>query len=380
MTENLGVTRSVWLVARREFRSRVRSRTVLACTVPVALLLIVFVVLQTYVFDQSRPLRIGLAGQAISLQVELPQDMARLGLPVTARSVDSVAEGVTQVRHGKLDVLVYGARAALRVTIDNQLDPRLRATLNSQVRQQVLDAQIAQLGARPNDVLAKVDQAQIAVTQLNTTDPNLGPRVAVGIVTALLLAWSVLVFAMFAARGVDSDATSGTAEALLTILRPRRLLSGNLGGTGLTGLAHVAAIGVIGLIVVLGSGATNVPSAVVIAFGAGLVGFVVGFGLYGLAAVVGVSIGWSSTRRALASALGVVVVLSVVVLGVDPVGPAAAVLSVLPPFAPILLPAALAAGVAAGWQLPVGLVLALLTVGALAWFTAQTYPKSLLRG
>jgi ABC-2 type transport system permease protein len=380
MTENLAVMRAVWLVARREFRSRVRSRTVLACTVPVAVLLIAFVMLQTYVFDQSRPLRVGLAGQAISLQGELPQDMHALGLTVTARSVDSVAEGVAQVRDGQLDVLVYGARAALRVTVDNQLDPRLRATLNSQVRQQILDAQIAQLGARPDDVLAKVDQAQIAVTQLNATDPDLGQRVAIGIVTALLLAWSVLLFAMFAARRVNSEATSGTAEALLTVLRPRRLLSGDLGGVGLAGLVHIGAIGLIGLLVALASGATNVPSAVVIAFVAGLVGFAVGFLLYGLAAAVGISVGWSGTRRALALAVGVVFVVSAVVLGVDPAGLATTVLSVLPPFAPILLPAALAAGVAAGWQVLVGCVLAALAAGALAWWAAQTYPKSLLRG
>jgi ABC-2 type transport system permease protein len=56
------------------------------------------------------------------------------------------------------------------------------------------------------------------------------------------------------------------------------------------------------------------------------------------------------------------------------------VLSVLPPFAPILLPAALAAGVAAGWQVLVGCVLTVLAAGALAWWAAQTYPKSLLRG
>lgn len=379
MTENLGVMRSVWLVARREFRSRVRSRAVLVCTVPVAVLLIVFLLLQAYVFDHSRPIRIGLAGQAISLQSELPQDMAVLGLPVTVRSVDSVDEGVGDIRDGQLDVLVYGARAALRVTVDNQLDPRLRATLNSQVRQQILDAQIAQLGARPDDVLAKVDQAQISVTQLNATDPNLGRRGAVGIVTALLLAWSVLVFAIFAARRVDSDATRGTAEALLTVLRPRRLLSGDLGGTGLIGLVHVAGIGVIGLVAALATSVTNVPASVVVAFLVGLVGFVFGFGMYGLAAAVAVSMGWPRIERSLALAIGVVFVVSAVVLAVDPGGPATAVLSVLPPFTPILLPAALATGVAAGWQVLMGIVLTLLATGALAWCAAQAYPKSLLR-
>ncbi|HEY3750161.1 MAG TPA: ABC transporter permease, partial [Pseudonocardiaceae bacterium] len=176
--------RSVWLVARREFITRTRSRPLVLGTIAVAVLLITFVLLQAYVFGQQKPVRIGLAGQAISLQQTLPPEMAALGVPAAITPLDSVDAGTSQVRGGRLDVLVYGARSALRVTVDHQLDPRLRATLNSQVRQQILDAQLAQLGAKPDDVLAKVDAAQISLTQLNATDPNLGQRSVLGMLVA----------------------------------------------------------------------------------------------------------------------------------------------------------------------------------------------------
>ena len=162
--------------------------------------------------------------------------------------MDTVQGGTEQVRDGQLDVLVYGARAALRVTVDTQLDPRLRATLDGQVRQQILDAQIAQLGARPDDMLSKVDQAQISVTQLHASDPNLGQRRVAGVVTSLLLTWALVTFSVLAARRVAEDAERGTGEALLTVLRPRRLLAGNLGGIGLAGLAHLALVGVLATI------------------------------------------------------------------------------------------------------------------------------------
>jgi ABC-2 type transport system permease protein len=287
---------------------------------------------------------------------------------------------VAQVRDGGLDVLVYGARSALRVTVDNQLDPRLRATLNSQVRQQILDAQIAQLGARPDDVLSKVDQAQIGVTQLNATDPNAGQRRAVGVVASLLLAWALVAFPVLAARRVAEDARLGTGEALLTVLRPRRLLAGTLGGSGLVGLVHVTVIGVLATILSLLFGVTTVTSAVLMALVGGLVWFVLGFGLFGtLATAAAALLGLRRALLVVGSWVGVVFVISAVLLAGDPGGVAAAVLSVLPPFAPVLLPGRMAAGVAPAWQVLLAVVLALASVGGLAWFAGRVYPRSLLK-
>jgi ABC-2 type transport system permease protein len=385
MSDTLRPARSVWLVARREFGARVRSRQALGTTASVAVLLIAFLLLQTYVFNQSRTLRIGVAGQAISLQEVLPQEMAALGAPIDVHAVDSVAAGLQQVRDGRLDVVVYGARSALHVTVDNQLDPRLRATLNGQVRQQILEAQIAQLGARPDDVLSKVDQVAISVTQLNATDPNIGQRVAVGVLTALLLAWSLLVFPVLAARRVADDATSGTAEALLPVLRPRRLLAGGLAGTGLAGLVHVAVIGVLGTAVAMLLRVASVPSSVLVALVAGLAGFVLGFALYGtLACGLTALTSRPADRRRVLLGVGVLVLgvlaVSLALLAADPRGSATAVLSVLPPFAPVLLPGRLAVGVGTGWEILLAVALTLVTIVGLAWFAGRAYPKSLLRG
>ena len=380
MTGPLWIPRSVWLVIRREYGSRVRSRAVLLGTACVAAAVLAFVLVEAFVVDQPASLRIGLAGQAISLDQTLPQEMAALGASVTVVPVDTVAEGVAQVRDGGLDVVVYGARSALRVTVDNQLDPRLRATLNSQVRQQILDAQIAQLGARPDDVLSKVDQAQIGVTQLNATDPNAGQRRAVGVLASLLLTWALVAFPVLAARRVAEDARLGTGEALLTVLRPRRLLAGTLGGSGLVGLVHVTVIGVLATILSLLFGVTTVTSSVLMALVGGLVWFVLGFGLFGTLATAAAAL--LGLRRALVvvgSWVGVVFVISAVLLAGDPGGVAAAVLSVLPPFAPVLLPGRMAAGVAPAWQVLLAVVLALASVGGLAWFAGRVYPRSLLK-
>lgn len=378
MAETPPATRTVWLVATREFTSRARSYRVVVGTVSVGLLLVGFLLLQAFTPDQQQTVRIGLAGQAIGLQEGLPEEMTALGVPVTVRQLDSVADGVTQVRDGRLDVLVYGARSALRVTVDNRLDPRLRATLNSQVRQQILAAQIAQLGARPDQVLAKVGQAGITVTRLRVTDPNARQRTTLGVLTVLLVGWSLFVAARLAAGRIAQDAAGGIAEALLPVLRPRRLLAGNLGGVGLTGLVHAAALGVVGTVVGLGTGVAAVPGAVLVALGSGLLGFVLGFGMYGTVAALVAAAGDRSTPL-VGLGIAVVTVVSAILVGVAPAGSATGVLSVLPPFAPVLTPARLAGGAAVGWQVLLALLLTLVTLGGLAWLAGRTYPRSLLR-
>lgn len=381
---DLGPSRSVLLVARREFRARLRSRPALVGTALVLVLLVVFLLLQALVFGRSEPVRVGLAGQAISLQDVLPQDIAPLGVTVAVSEVDNVDDGTALVRSGKLDALVSGARAALRVTVDNQLDPRLRTTLDSLVRQQVLDAQIAQLGMRPQDVLSTVDQAGIDLTRLKVTDPDQTQRLSVGVVAGLLLALALGTYASFAARGVTADARRGTAEVLLTVVLPRRLLRGNLAGLGVAGVVHLAVIGVVGAAFALLTGVVSVPGSVFGALGAGLLWFVLGFALYGTAAATGAA-RWTrpvEQRRLLAvlfATLVVVFVVGAALLAADPTGSVTSVLSVLPPFSPVLMLGRMAAGVTPAWQALLAVGLALVCAAALAWLGGRVYTKSLSR-
>ncbi|HEX4701290.1 MAG TPA: ABC transporter permease [Pseudonocardiaceae bacterium] len=371
---------TVLVVARREFRARLWSRRVLASSVLVLVLLVVFLLLQAFVFGAVKPIRVGLAGQAIALADGLPQETASLGVTVAVSQVDSVAEGVAAVRAGRLDVLVSGARAALHVTVDNQLDPQLRTTLNGLVRQQVLDAQIAQLGVRPQDVLSRVDQAQISLTQLNVTDPNRPQAIAVGVLTGLLVTLSLALFAGLAVRQVAEDRSRGTAEVLLTVLRPRRLLAGGLVGLGAAGFVHLAAIGAIGALIALIAGVVSVPGSVLVAVVGGLLWYVLGFALFGTACA-GLAGRATEHRRLLAwlgGGLCVLFTVGTVLVANDPAGAAEATLSVLPPFAPVLMPARMAVGVAPGWQVLLAIALSLLVLAGLAGLVGRGYGRSVL--
>jgi len=63
----------------------------------------------------------------------------------------------------------------------------------------------------------------------------------------------------------------------------------------------------------------------------------------------------------------------------SPSGPTVTVLSMLPPFAPILMPGRMALGVAPAWQVVLSVVLALLAIAAITWLGGKVYANAVLR-
>ncbi|HEX3787045.1 MAG TPA: ABC transporter permease [Pseudonocardiaceae bacterium] len=380
--------RQVWLVARREISGRVLTRSVVLGTAALVVLLAGYLILQGAVFDRSSTTRIGLVGQAIGLETGLESDAQALGIAVNLSQVSTVTEGTDQVRDGQLDVLVSGAIDTLQVTVADHLDDRLRVALNSLVRNQALDAQLAEAGIRPSDVDGVLAKAGIRqVIQLQASDPQRTRHLAVGLVMVILLGCSLAGFGILAVRGVVEDKVGGVVEGLLAVVRPAQLFAGRLIGLGLVGLAQLLGVGLIGLLVAVVTGVAGTvggAGAILGVLGIGLAWFALGFGLYATVLVAVASlisrpedVGRVSTPVAV---VGVVVfVLGVALLVRSPGGMVTAVLSVLPPFAPVLLPGRLALGAVPGWQLGLAVPLMVLSIGALGWVSARIYRNSLLR-
>src|SRR5690606_33514597 len=85
---------------------------------------------------------VGVAGQAVAVAKPLRQTMAAHGNPVELVDVAEPNHGRQQVRDGELDALITGAPDALTLEVADGADRRLRAALDSIVRQQALDTEI----------------------------------------------------------------------------------------------------------------------------------------------------------------------------------------------------------------------------------------------
>jgi len=381
---DLSPGRAVLLVARREFLNKVRTKSFLIGTVVIVAVLAGYVLLQTVLFDQSNRSEVALSGQATVLAAPLRETAKAFGRDVVTMDVTDAAKAEQQVRDGQLDVLITGAPDALRVVVKDELNVELRNALDVLVRQQVLDAQFAEAGLDPEAVAQNIARAKVNVVALQPEDSQRGQRLAIGLVIAALLYYSLLVYGTMVAQGVVEEKSSRVVEILLATLRPWQLLMGKVLGLGAVGLVQLVLIGGIGLALSSSTGVVDLTSVAGSALATGLLWYLLGFFLYATIFAAAASlVSRQEELQSVVTPISMVIIIAFVV-GInlmiqDPSGTTVTVLSMLPPFAPILMPGRMAMGVAPAWQVLVAIVLALAAIAAITWLGGKVYANAVLR-
>ncbi|OLR89896.1 ABC transporter permease [Actinokineospora bangkokensis] len=380
------MTRTVWVIARRELRTRLRARSFLLGTAVSVAVLVAFVLVQTSLFTDRHGPRVGLLGQATAIAEPLKDETRARGLVVETTTIRDQADGTAQVADGTLDALVTGTPSALRVLVRDSVDENLRGALTALVQQEVLRGLLATLGddVDPAEVLATVSDATVDVHAIDTGDPARGQRLAVALVVVVLLYTSLLLHGTMVAQGVVEEKSSRVAELLLAAVRPWQLLLGKVIGLGVVGLAQLSVIGGAGVVLAWATGVLTIPAAAAGTLLWGLVWYLLGYLFYAavFAAAGSLVSRQEETQSVLLPVTSVLVLAFVLGFGLlsrAPGGAATAVLSLLPPFAPILMPGRLALGVASGWEVAVALVLMVVAVAGLAWVGGRVYAGAILR-
>ncbi len=380
----LSPSRAVLLVARREFLGKVRTRSFVIGTVVIIAVIAGFALLQTVLFDKATSSTVGLSGQSTVLAEPLRETSKAFGRDITTVDVTDPAKAEEDVRDGDLDVLITGAPDALRVVVKENLNSELQNALDTIVKQQVLNAQLAEAGLDPDAVARNIAAAKVTVVELAPEDSQQGQRLAIGLVIAALLYYSLLVYGMMVAQGVVEEKSSRVVEILLATLRPWQLLMGKVMGLGAVGLVQLVVVGGVGLAVGSATGAIEVPGIAGGALATGVLWYLLGFFLY--ATVFAAAASLVSRQEELQSVITPIstVIIVAFVVGInlligDPSGTAVTVLSMLPPFAPILMPGRMAIGVAPLWQVLLSIVLAIGAVGAMTWLGGKIYANAVLR-
>ncbi|MEV6244433.1 ABC transporter permease [Lentzea sp. NPDC051838] len=376
--------RAVSLVAKREFVTKVRTRSFLIGTAVIIAVLAGYVVLQSVLFDDQQRSVVGFSGQATQLADPLREKARSFGIDVETRDVTTMADAEQQVRDGSLDALVTGAPPMLKMIVKGSGDEVLTTTLNDVLRQQVLVAQLAETGKTPQQVAESLADVKVAVTALEPVDPQRGQRLAIGLIVAALLYYSLLVYGTMVAQGVVEEKSSRVVEILLATLRPWQLLLGKVIGLGAVGLLQLLVISTVGLGLSSAFDVVDVGALGGTALLTGVLWYLLGFFLY--ATVFAAAASLVSRQEELQSVLTPISMTIIVafVAGINlmigsPSGPTVTVLSLLPPFAPILMPGRMALGVAPAWQVLLAVVLALAAIAAITWLGGKVYANAVLR-
>lgn len=376
--------RTISLVARREFVTKVRTRSFLIGTAVIIAVLAGYVVLQSVLFDDQQRSVVGLSGQATQLADPLRDKAKSFGIDVETRDVTTMENAEQQVRGGALDALVTGAPPTLKMIVKGSGDQVLTTVLNDVLRQQVLVAQLAEAGITPQQVAQNLANVNVAVTALEPVDPQRGQRLAIGLIVAALLYYSLLVYGTMVAQGVVEEKSSRVVEILLATVRPWQLLLGKVIGLGAVGLLQLLVISTIGLGLSSAFDVIDVGALGGTALLTGVLWYLLGFFLY--ATVFAAAASLVSRQEELQSVLTPISMTIIVafVAGINlmignPSGLTVTVLSLLPPFAPILMPGRMAMGVATPWQVVLAVVLALAAIAAITWLGGKVYANAVLR-
>jgi ABC-2 type transport system permease protein len=203
----------------------------------------------------------------------------------------------------------------------------------------------------------------------------------VGTLAAILLFLSLNTFGALVLTGVVEEKTSAVVEILLAHVRAHVLLAGKVLGIGLIALAQFAVLVAVGVVSLRISG-TTVPSEVWVALPATVGWFIGGFAFYAtLFALAGSFVSRQEDAQSSAAPVSLIFTAGYVVVFIvagDPGGATATVLSILPPFAPLLMPLRIATGVAAPWEVVVAIVLLVAAVYGVIRAAGAIYARSLL--
>jgi len=385
-------SRAVWLVARREFVQRVRTRAFVIGTILVLAAIAAYVLFIRFIADSQGTTTVAVTPEVTAVSSALRSAADSLDETIELVEVPDVAAGEQLVRDDDADALLTSATGtdagaadgAVRLVGKEDVSDSLRGLVDTVLRAQALDQELRRAGADPAAVDAAVQAARAQVATLEESDPQRLQRLVLGIGIAALLYGSLVFVGQAVAQGVVEEKSSRVVELLLSTVRPWQLLLGKVLGLGAVGLLQMLIIAGVGLGVSTSLGVLDIGGLAAGTLAVGLFWYLLGILLYATVyAAAGSLVSRQEEVNAVVTPLTMTIVIAFVVsvnlLLANPDSGVVTILSMLPPFAPILMPARIAIGNAPLWQVGVAVALAVIAIIALTWLAGRIYSTAVLR-
>ncbi len=377
---------AVWLIARREVTTRLRSRAYQIATLVLVVILVgLAVVLKLISGGGGSDFTVGLTSNDASLAAPLHASAASISQTVTTKIVADEATGRAEVSDGKLDALLVGDGSTVQVIVNRDLNDTLGNALRVLAGQLAFSRQITSLGGSPQAVQAAVASAPVTVTSLKPPHTYDTQRLVLGIVAGILIYLSLLINGQAVAQGVVEEKSSRVVELLLATVRPWQLMAGKVTGIGIVGLLQIIVIGAAGVAAGLLTGVLTISvSAAASTVVWLIVWYLLGFFAYALAfaAVAALVSRQEDVNGVVTPVLMFVIigyVLGISILPSNPGSPLIETMSLIPTFAPTLMPMRLAMGGVPVWESIVAVAGILVIIPALIWLSGRIYRNAVVR-
>jgi ABC-2 type transport system permease protein len=392
--------RNVWLIGRREYVERIRTRGFLITTVMIPLIMGGFIFGGIFFNSKANPgTHIAVVSSdtqlALDLQTELQQqNEGRLAQPGLGRPprmiVDAMDAGPDtrsivdqELDSGDLDGYLWitpaatpGARPTFTFTPRSRAKESIRNTLASALSRVLLREQLAHRGIVAGEAETMMQPVEVAATHVRQHQDHQSAEVSVTVLFFLMY-MVIMLYGMNVARSIIEEKTSRIFELLLATVRPEAMMAGKIIGVGSVGLTQVA---------------IWLAAAALLAgrFGGGLqltltrpqivfffVYFLLGYLFYSsIAAALGAMTNSEQELQQLNMFLVLPLAFCFITLGPvlsSPDSTMARVLALVPPFTPLLMYLRVSLGHPAAWEIALSIVLVSASILGIIWVTSKIY-------
>jgi ABC-2 type transport system permease protein len=395
----------VWLIARREYLERVRSRAFLMMTILFPLFIGLMVggsIFAGKLSSGAKKIAIasndGVLAREVAAEMQPPSSTAKPPEVIAPATDAERAVLNRRVENKTLDGYLWlekkaGASAPAATFVSRSSgDLFSLGAIESAVNHGVEREQLIQHGVSSAEINAMTRHLEIETVQLRQGQlvPSNSLKSFFGAYAMMFLIYFTVVFyGMNVARSVVEEKTSRIFEVLLSTVQPQSLMAGKLLGVGAAGLTQLAIWFVLISAVVGTSAAATAGPQGLAAFGIHPLQlfflaayFLLGFFFYSaIAAAVGASV--SSEQEIQQFSMVIVAPLTVGMILIsyitsNPTALPVVLLSLFPPCAPIVMFLRMSSQMPPAWQIALSMVLMLVFIWGAIWVASRVYRVGIL--
>ncbi|HET9672519.1 MAG TPA: ABC transporter permease, partial [Actinomycetota bacterium] len=373
-----GATRT-WLVARREWDQRVRSRAfAIATAISIALVLALILIPDLAGGGTTRT--VGLVGERSRALPSLVREAGdQLGISIETRGFTDRAAGSAALRADDVALVLVDQRELVwKSDVDERLGVAVTEAVQAIERRRAID----ELGLSAEQVERVLRPATLTTTTLEPAPRERTEREELAMIGVGVLLMAIAFYGGFLVVGVVEEKSSRVVEVVLAHVRPSELFVGKIAGIGLAGLAQLGLIALAALVAIRFStnpSADTAPGTIPwIVFW-----FVLGYAFY---AVLYGTVGSLISRQEEAESIQFPVTAGLLVAyfvsmqaAGSPDGMAALVGSFVPFTAPMVMTIRIAHGDVAVWEIVLSIAIMAATTLAMVRLAARVYTGAVLR-
>ncbi len=392
---------NIWLIAKREYLERVRTKAFIISTILIPLLMgggIIFEVVSSSHTKSASHIAVVSQDQqlALDLQSELENGKDSRMIVDVISPPGSDTRGVldNELTEKSLDGYLWitpssqaNARPTFAYTPRSARNVATKETIESALQTVLLHERLSHQGMGSSDVASIMQPVEVDTTKAGKAADTTSSYIATAILFFLMY-MVIMLYGMNVARSIIEEKTSRVFEVLLATIRPEEMMAGKMLGVGSVGLTQVGIWLATAILLtstslvssMMGGNAHVSLSVTELVFF--VVYFVLGFMLY---ASIAAALGAMTNSEQELQQLNMFLVMPLaacffaagLVVG-NPSSTFSVVMSLIPFCSPLLMYLRISLAMPPVWQIALSIALMLLTIYAILWVASRIYRVGIL--